>query len=195
MPPWQILIGKWMGFAGMLAIYVAFMFGGIIAVSLEIAGMSPQRPIERAPLVFLECLITLSICFLFGTWFSTLTNGVIVLGLHGLAFMGGWLEQMSGFSEGSRIAMVGIVASLVMSTEAVWRRAAFVMESPLAGSLPQSAIFTDISLPSPQMIASATIYLCVALSASPSITSANATCDAFSAGKESRGPNIAASAR
>ena len=51
---------------------------------------------------------------MFGTWFSTLTNGVIVLGLHGLAFMGGWLEQMSGFAEGSRLAMVGIVTSLVM---------------------------------------------------------------------------------
>jgi hypothetical protein len=57
--------------------------------------------------------VALSICFLFGTWFSTLTNGVIVLGLHGLAFLGGWLEQMSGFTEGSRLATVGILASLV----------------------------------------------------------------------------------
>ena len=40
---------------------------------------------------------------MFGTWFSTLTNGVIVLGLHGLAFMGGWLEQMSGFTESARL--------------------------------------------------------------------------------------------
>jgi ABC-type transport system involved in multi-copper enzyme maturation permease subunit len=163
MPRWQILIGKWLGFAGMLAVYIALMFGGTIAVANRIAGMSPQRPAEGASLVFLECLIALSICFMFGTWFSTLTNGVIVLGLHGLAFMGGWLEQMSGFTEGSRLAMVGIVASLVMPTEAVWRRAAFVMESPLAGSLPQFAIFSDFSLPSPQMIAYAAIYLCVAL--------------------------------
>ena len=163
LPRWQILIGKWMGFAGMLAIYVALMFGGTILVSHEIAGMSPHRPVQGASLVFLECLIALSICFLFGTWFSTLTNGVIVLGLHGLAFMGGWLEQMSGFTEGSRLAMVGIVASLVMPTEAVWRRAAFVMESPLAGSLPQFAIFSDISLPSPAMIAYAGVYLSLAV--------------------------------
>jgi hypothetical protein len=38
--------------------------------------------------------------------------------LRTLAFMGGWLEQMSGFSEGSRLATVGILASLLMPTEA-----------------------------------------------------------------------------
>jgi Cu-processing system permease protein len=163
MARWQILLGKWLGFVGMLAIYVAIMFGGTIAVAYEFAGVTPQNPVHGAVLVFLECLIALSVTFLFGTWFSTLTNGVIVLGLHGLAFMGGWLEQMSGFTEGSRLVMVGILSSLVMPTEAVWRRAAFEMESPLAGSLPQFAIFSDVSLPSPAMIGYACFYLVVAV--------------------------------
>jgi hypothetical protein len=99
---------------------------------------------------------------MFGTWFSTLTNGVIVLGLLGLAFMGGWLEQMSGFTEGSRLVMIGIVSSLIMPSEAIWRRAAFEMESPLAGSL-QFSPFADISVPSLAMIAYAGVYLLVAL--------------------------------
>jgi len=163
MARWQILIGKWLGFAGMLAIYVTMMFGGTVAVVYGIAGLTPQHPLRGALLVFLECLIALSVTFMFGTWFSTLTNGVIVLGLHGLAFLGGWLEQMSGFTDGSRLAMVGIVASLVMPTEAVWRRAAFEMESPLAGSLPRFAIFSDVSLPSLAMIGYACVYLLVAL--------------------------------
>ena len=163
MPRWQILLGKWMGFAAMLAVYIAIMFGGTIAVVYGIAGLVPQHPLIGALLVYWECLIALSISFLFGTWFSTLATGVIVLGLQGLAFMGGWLEQMSGFAEGSRLAMVGIIASIVMPTEAVWRRAAFDMESPLAGSLPQFAIFSDVSIPSPAMIAYASFYLCVVL--------------------------------
>ena len=37
------------------------------------------------------------------------------------------------------------------------------MESPLAGSLPQFAIFSDVSLPSPAMIVYAGIFLVVAL--------------------------------
>ena len=94
MARWQIVAGKWLGFAAMLAIYVAVMFGGLMAVTFKTANLFPQHPVQGVLLIYLECLVALSVCFLFGTWFSTLTNGVIVLGLHGLAFLGGWLEQM-----------------------------------------------------------------------------------------------------
>ncbi len=161
-PRWQVLVGKWMGFVGMLAIYVALMFGGTIAEARWLAGVVPQNPIAGALLVFLECVLALTVTIMFGTWFSTLTNGVIVLGLHGLAFLGGWLEQMSGFAEGSKLVAVGIVSSLIMPSEAVWRRAAFEMESPLAGSL-QFSPFADISVPSVAMIGYAGVYLLSAL--------------------------------
>jgi Cu-processing system permease protein len=159
---WEILIGKWIGFASMVAAYVALMFGGAIAEGYWIGGVLAQHPLRGVMLVFLECMIALSVTFLFGTWFSTLTNGVVVLGLLGLAFLGGWLEQMSGFTEGSRLAMVGIVSSLIMPSEAVWRRAAFEMESPLAGSI-QFSPFADVSVPSRAMIVYAAAYLLLAL--------------------------------
>jgi Cu-processing system permease protein len=159
---WEILIGKWVGFAGMVAAYVAIMFGGTIAEGYWIGGVVTQHPVRGLLLIFLECILALSVTFMFGTWFSTLTNGVIVLGLLGLAFMGGWLEQLSGFTEGSRLVMVGIVSSLIMPSEAVWRRAAFEMESPLAGSL-QFSPFADISVPSVAMIGYTGVYLLVAL--------------------------------
>lgn len=158
MPRWQILFGKWLGFAAMLLFYVAMMFGGTIAVCYTLTGLAPQHALRGFVLVYLECIIALSVTFTFGTWFSSLATGVIALGLQGLSFMGGWLEQMSGFSDGSRVAMAGIITSLVMPTEAVWRRAAFEMESPLAGSLPQFAIFTDVSIPSASMIGYAVIF-------------------------------------
>jgi hypothetical protein len=121
-----------------------------------------QHPLRGSILVFLECVVALSVTFMFGTWFSTLTSGVITLGLLGVAFLGGWLEQMSGFTEGSRLAMVGIISSLIMPSEAIWRRAAFEMESPLSGSL-QFSPFADVSIPSGAMIGYACLYLLIAL--------------------------------
>ena len=159
---WEILIGKWVGFVGMVAVYVAIMFGGTIAEGYWIGGVAAQHPVRGGLLIFLECVLALSVTFMFGTWFSTLTNGVIVVGLLGLAFLGGWLEQLSGFMEGSRLVMVGIVSSLIMPSEAVWRRAAFEMQSPLAGAL-QFSPFADISVPSMAMIGYACVYLLVAL--------------------------------
>ncbi len=80
---WQVLIGKWAGFVAMLAVYVGAMFSGTLAAGYWIAGVTLQNPISGGILVYLECLLVLTATFLVGTWFSTLTNGVIVLGLHG----------------------------------------------------------------------------------------------------------------
>jgi ABC-type transport system involved in multi-copper enzyme maturation permease subunit len=110
---WQVLIGKWVGFIGMVAAYLAVMFGGVIAVGYWIAGVVSQNPIRGMLLIFLECILVLTVTFLFGTWFSTLTNGVLVLGLHGLAFIGGWIEQIGGFTHSPRLVTVGVVSSLI----------------------------------------------------------------------------------
>lgn len=159
---WHMLIGKWAGFVSMLGIYVAVMFGGTLAAGYSIAGVALQHPLRGGLLVYLECLLALTATFLMGTWFSTLTNGVIVLGLHGLAFLGGWLEQMSGFAQGSALVTLGVVSSLIMPTEAVWRRAAFLMQPPLAGAL-QFSPFANISVPSGAMVGYAGFYLLVVL--------------------------------
>lgn len=162
LPRWQICAGKWIGFAAMIAAFVVLTFGGTIAVAHGMGRVMPEHAIHGGLLVFLECLLTLSVTFLFGTWFSTLTNGVIVIGLHGLAFMGGWLEQMSGFTESGRLIAVGVATSLVMPSESIWRRAAFEMQTPLAGSLPFSP-FANVSIPSPTMIGYGGFYLVIAL--------------------------------
>jgi Cu-processing system permease protein len=133
-----------------------------LAAGYWIAGVSLQNPLRGGLLVYLECLLALTATFLMGTWFSTLTNGVIVLGLHGLAFLGGWLEQMSGFTQGSGLITLGVVSSLIMPTEAIWRRAAFLMQPPLAGAL-QFSPFANISVPSGAMVGYAGFYLVILL--------------------------------
>jgi ABC-type transport system involved in multi-copper enzyme maturation permease subunit len=163
-PRWQIFVGKWMGFAAMTAAFVALTFGGTIVVAYAMGGVAPEHPYEGGLLVFLECLLALTVTFFFGTWFGTLTSGVLVLGLHGLAFMGGWLEQMSGFTESARLVTVGVVVSLIMPSESIWRRAAFDMQSPLAAALPFSP-FASTSIPSNVMIGYGGVYLIVALCA------------------------------
>jgi Cu-processing system permease protein len=161
-PRWQIYLGKWLGFAAMTAGFVALTFGGTIAVAYAMGHVAPENPLEGGLFVLLECLLALTVTFFFGTWFSTLTAGVLVLGLHGLAFMGGWLEQMSGFTESARLVTVGVIVSLIMPSESIWRRAAFDMQSPLAAALPFSP-FASTSIPSNVMIGYGVVFLLVAL--------------------------------
>jgi Cu-processing system permease protein len=159
---WQILAGKWMGFAGMVATYVSAMFGGVAAVGYFIGGVLPHHTLRGALLVFLECLLVLTVTFACGTRFSTLTNGVIVLGLHGLAFIGGWIEQIGAMTNSPRLVTVGVVSSLIMPSESVWRRASFELQSSFTRTL-QFSPFSNASAPSPAMVGYAIVYLFAAL--------------------------------
>lgn len=159
---WQILIGKFSGFIAMIAAYVVVLFAGTVAVSYWAVGVTPQHPVSGVLLIILECAVALSVTFLLGTWFSTLTNGVLVLGLQGLAFMGGWLEQVSGFSQSAHIVTLGVVTSLIMPGESLWRRAAYEMQTPLAASLSFSP-FANVSIPSGVAVIYAGVFLVVML--------------------------------
>ena len=160
---WQILIGKWIGFAGMIAAYLVVMFGGVILVGRWIAAIAPRHAFRGGILIFLECLVLLSITFCSGTKFSTLTNGVIALGLHGLAFIGGWIEQIGAVTNSPRLITIGIVSSLIMPSEAIWRRASAEMQSSFTRVL-QLTPFSNASAPSAAMIVYAAAYLLIAMS-------------------------------
>jgi ABC-type transport system involved in multi-copper enzyme maturation permease subunit len=159
---WQLLLGKWLGFAAMIAVYVALVFGGVVAIGHVIAHTQMRGSLQGASFIYLECLLVLTLTFLFGTIFSTLTNGVIVLGLHGIAFIGGWLEQIGTVTQSERLINLGILSSVIMPSESIWRRASYVMQSSVARTLDLSP-FATRSAPSTTMMLYAIAYLLVAL--------------------------------
>jgi hypothetical protein len=141
---------------------VALSFWATVWVAHAVTGVIPEHPLRGMLLIIFECVVALGLTFLFGTWLTTLTNGVVVLGLQGVALMGGWLEQVSGFSQSAHIVTLSVVASLVQPGESLWRRAAFEMQTPLAGSLSFSP-FANVSIPSVTALVYAGAYLCVIL--------------------------------
>jgi len=158
---WQILVGKWIGFAIMVAVYVALMFAGVGIVGRVVTGIVTPRIFLGGTLVYVECLLVLTMTVMCGTWFSTLTNGVVVIGLHGLAFIGGWIEQIAALTNSPHLVTVGIVSSLLMPSEALWHRASFEMQSSFARTL-QFTPFANASAPSLAMVGYAVVYLMIA---------------------------------
>lgn len=158
----QILLGKWLGFAGMLTVYILFLLGGVAALGYVIGGATVEHVWRGLVLVWLESILLLNATLLCGTVFSTLTSGVLVLGMHGAAFLGGWIEQIGAFTHSQSTVNVGVVASILMPSESLWRRAAFEMQPPLLGVLNMSP-FSSASVPSKIMVGYAVAYLVVAL--------------------------------
>ena len=158
---WEIVMGKWLGFAGMLTLYLLLMGGGVMVIVFLRTGYTAPHPLRALELIWLNALVLLSFSILGGTTLSTLANGVLVFGLYGIAFLGGWIEQIGSFlpnQAASHTAVnIGIITSLIMPSEALWKRAAHELQSPLVAALGFSP-FSSAYYPSLLMVLYAVLY-------------------------------------
>ncbi len=156
----DIVLGKWLGFAMWLALYFFLMAVGTILSVFVQAAYLPRNLVAGVGLIYLEALLIMTISLACSSMFSGLATGGIVFGLYGLAFIGGWIEQFGALLQNGTAIKVGIIASLIIPSESLWRRAAFEMQTPLSGALGMSP-FATVSVPSPLMIAYTVLYLLV----------------------------------
>jgi ABC-type transport system involved in multi-copper enzyme maturation permease subunit len=159
---WEIVLGKWLGFAGMLTLYLLLMAGGTVGVVYIISGYLAPNILRGLGLLWMNAMLLLGVSLTGGAVLSTLANGVLVFGLFGIAFIGGWIEQIGSFIQNQTAVNVGIISSLIIPSEALWKRAAFEMQSPLVGALGFSP-FTAASMPSQVMVLYGVVYGALAL--------------------------------
>jgi hypothetical protein len=76
--------------------------------------------------------------------------------VYGVAFIGAWVEQIGALLNTPSAVQIGIVTSLLMPVEALWRRTAYVMQPPFLRAMPTP--FTLGSPPSAVMVAYAAAY-------------------------------------
>jgi ABC-type transport system involved in multi-copper enzyme maturation permease subunit len=159
---WHILIGKWLGFVLMLTLYLILMAGGTMGIVYAIMGYTAPNMLEGLAIMWMNGLLMLSLSFIGGTYLSTLANGVLAFGLFGVAFVGGWIEQIGWFTRNQVAVNIGIISSLIIPSEALWKKAAHLMESSRVAALGFSP-FTAASPPSPMMVGYAILYILVLL--------------------------------
>lgn len=158
---WHVLLGKWLGYALMLGGYLVLLAGGLILTTRLLVGYMPPNPIAGVALLLLEALVLLSLSLLAGTRLSTLTSGVLLFMLYGLTFIGAWVEQIGSLLQSQVAVRIGIITSLLLPVEALWRRASFLMQPTLARQIPSP--FSTSSVPSDVMVVYAVLYGLVAL--------------------------------
>ncbi len=154
----DVVLGKWLGFAFWLALYFLVMAGGTVLVVFLEARYVPASLVIGIGLIYFEALLVMTISLACSSMFSGLATGAIVFGMYGLAFIGGWIEQFGAMLQNDTAIKVGIIASLLMPSESLWRRAAFEMQTPLSGVLGMSP-FATVSVPSTLMIGYSVLYV------------------------------------
>jgi len=156
----SILLGKWLAYLTVVLGYLTLMGGGVALVSRLVAGFSLPGLGVGLPLMMLEATILTSLSIAGGTRLSTVTNGVMAFGLYGLAFIGGWVEQVGAWSDNEAARHVGVAASLLIPSESMWQLAASQMQPALMREMHFSP-FSPASVPSPAMVAWAAGYAVV----------------------------------
>ncbi len=168
----QILLGKYVGYGLMLCAYAAFFFFVLWGLMAWQFGVVLPGPWTVLPLFLLQPLIILALAFWGSTMMSTLANGITIFLLYGIVLVAGMIEQVGGFIQmagGSATAHaasvminIGIVSSLVLPVDALYRRAVFVLLSNtgnLLSSLQALGPFGSVSVPSQAMVVYAWVYL------------------------------------
>lgn len=156
----SILLGKWLAYAVIVAGYLTLMAGGVLIVARLVSGYTPPHVERGLPLMLLEGLVLMTLSIAGGTRFSTITNGMMVFGLYGIAFIGSWMEQIGTLAGNHTARNIGTAASLIMPSESLWQLAAWHMQPPLMRDLHVTP-FSPASVPSVAMIAWAGGYTLV----------------------------------
>lgn len=154
----EVMLGKWLGFWVILAAYLLLMAGGVLVIVRLIGNTSLPNVGLGLALMLLEATLLLSLAIAGGTRLSTLANGVMVFGLFGLAFIGGWIEQIGTLFANEAARNIGIIASLLVPSESLWQLAAYNMQPALMRDINLTP-FSPASVPSMAMVVWAAGYI------------------------------------
>jgi len=158
----SIVLGKWLAFSIVAVAYFAVVSGGVLLIARGIGHFTPPGLAQGLPLMALDAVVLVSVSIAGGAQLATVTSGILVFGLYGLAFIGGWVEQVGTMTGNVAAQNVGTVASLIMPTEAIWQRAAYFMQPSVMRDL-QLSPFSSGALPSTAMVWWAVFYAVLAL--------------------------------
>ncbi len=160
----DIVLGKWLGHGAVVAVYTVGLSFGVLLAGRLAAGHIQVGLNQSLPLMLLEVALLLSVSIAGGTRLSTVANGVFTLAFFGLAFIGGWIEQIGALTGLESAKAIGIGVSLVSPPDALWRLALYRMLPAIVRNLVDvPPIFVNASVPNGLMVWWAAGFLVVTL--------------------------------
>jgi ABC-type transport system involved in multi-copper enzyme maturation permease subunit len=158
----EIVLGKWLTYWLMTAVYLFLLSGGIVLMMRVIAEFEQAGIWGALPLMLLAATVMLTVSTAGGVRLTTITNGIASFAFFGIAFIGGWIEQIGSFVSNAATRYVGTAISLVSPADAMWRRAAYELQPAIMRDL-NITPFNVGSVPSTAMIVWAIGFVVVVL--------------------------------
>jgi Cu-processing system permease protein len=159
----DILLGKWLGYAITLSIYV-FALSLIVIGTVGVFSRIWSSNFIVAPLpLVLQSLLLLSLSVLGTTFLPTVANGVVVFGLYSIATMSGFVEQLGSLLHNDSMINIGIVTSLIIPSDSMGKLAASILHEGASYAERMGGPFIVNSAPSGLMVVYTLVYMAVVL--------------------------------
>lgn len=166
----EVLLGKWLGLAGLLAGYTAIVSGLLVAVVYWTTGFVAPNPAAAAAFVFAEGVVLLTLVLLLSTRLSALAAGVIGVALFGLAWLAGVGGTLAAAFNIRALHTASEISQYLLPTDGLWHGAIYYLEpssfvtQQLASSpVGQGDPFLALAAPPWQYLAWAGIWLLLVL--------------------------------
>lgn len=136
----DIVLGKLLGYGLMLVAYAVFLYAAILLLNWHyipgIFSLSTTGNILSGALIFiLQPILLLSLAMVFSTFLRTMTAGILAIILYGLGMVGGFLEQIGSAINNMTLTNIGIMSSLLMPSDALFRMLVAEVTSSAANPL------------------------------------------------------------
>ena len=169
----EVVIGKWLGLAVLVAIYAAGSALLEIAAVDSATGYVPPHPIDLIVYVGTEGLALLSLGLLLSTRLSGITGGVIALVAWLMGWIGGVVGDIGVGLQNQAIENVGTISHLILPTDGLWRGAVYAMEPDAilvtlraAGTIGRANPFAAVDPPPIEFLAWVVVWFAIMLALS-----------------------------
>lgn len=169
----EMVLGRWIGIALMLLLYVTIFFGCIIGLNVIMGKgftfhFTFSALMKSLLMLYLLPLLLSSVGIFFSTIISTVGAGIFVTILYFCGMVGGIIEQIGKMIEVENVkavlANIGILTSLVMPSDTIYRKASSLLFTTSSGlNLNLEKALGNSVEPSNVMIFYIIIYICIFL--------------------------------
>lgn len=156
----EIVLGKFLGYGLMLGLFSLLFYLAVLVIVQRITGFGALLGAGTVGLMILQPLVLLAVTMCGTTVLSTLANGIAVFMLYAAGMVGGMMEQFGYLFNSAVLVKVGVVSSLIMPADAVYRKIVYDLVSVTGFSL--SSIlgpFGSGAAPSAWMLAYTGLYV------------------------------------
>jgi ABC-type transport system involved in multi-copper enzyme maturation permease subunit len=169
----EVVIGKWLGLAILVAIYAGG--SGLLEMAAVdwATGYTPPHPIELTLFVCAEGLALLSLGLLLSTRLSGITGGVIALVAWLMGWIGGVVGDIGTGLQNPAVENIGTISRLILPTDGLWRGAVYAMEPDaviaslrLAGTIGRANPFSAVDPPPTAFLAWVVVWFALMLTLS-----------------------------